>query len=99
MMELERRIDQLEEEAHYLTTAPPYTEVTKYANPGDGKNLYQPQFFYSASNTVGVNYQVGVRNSPVSTLLYYYGDVANLWYVEDTGYKCDAFDVDFGQNT
>ena len=95
---LKSESDELEADAKFLTTNPPFTEVFKYVNPSGGMNLVEPQLIYSASNTVGNQYQVGVRTSSVSTILYYYGDTANFWFVEDTGYKCDAFDVDFSNN-
>jgi hypothetical protein len=85
-------------DAHLVTVSSPLSETFEYVNPSGAMNLYEPQLMYSASNTINAPYQVGVRVTPVSTLLYYYGDVGNFWYVEDIGYKCSSFDVDFAEN-
>lgn len=85
-------------DAELITTNPPLVEVFKYTSPNSAINLYEPQKMYTASNTIGAPYHVGVRVTPVSTLLYYYGNNSEFWFAEDVGYRCEGFDLDFAEN-
>lgn len=53
-------------------------------------NLYEPDFIRNQGR-----YAVGFRTFAVSTLVYYYHNYDQFWYMEDTGYLCDELDVAF----
>lgn len=51
-------------------------------------NLHEPDFIHQKGR-----FGVGFRTFTVSTLIYYYHNYDQFWFMEDTGYLCPALDV------
>jgi hypothetical protein len=80
-----------------LTTSSPISPVFAYDKPGTFINYVEPENIFTASNTIGQSMQVGVRTSSLSTMLYYFKDTTNFDFTDDVGFRCTAYDIDFGK--
>jgi hypothetical protein len=98
MLTLSDRVqgEQLEDTPQYLVSRAPVSQVFKYDQPGTFFNLVEPEKMFTSSNTIGQNYQVGVRTTTISTLLYYFTDVGKFTFAGDVNGKCTAYDISFG---
>lgn len=89
-------VQKIEEKPHYLTTSAPVSQTFSHDKPGSFVNYVQPEKMYSASNTIGEEFNVGVRTNDLSTMLYYFKNTGEFDFADDIGYRCMTYDLDFG---